>query len=382
MRAELAERLEARRPEIEQAALTRIYAISDPAEAADPEYADGLRAALSAALDYGFAAIRYGEDRTTSIPAALLTQARMAARNGINLDTVLRRYFAGYALLGDLLIEEAEQADLPGSSLKRLLRSQAALFDRLLTAVSEEHTLEAETRPHNAEQRRVERVQRLLAGEILGTTDLGYEFDAQHVGAIASGPGGTDAFRDLAAALDHRLLLVCRSAGTVWAWLGGRHGIDLDELERVASARWPKQVSLAVGEPGQGFAGWRLTHQQARAALLIALRSSKGYVRYADVAVLASMLQDDLLVTSLRERYLAPLAQERDGGEALRATLRAYFAAERQTSSAAVALGVSRQTVINRLRVVEERLGRTISSSAAEVEAALHLDDLGYAALP
>ena len=158
-RAELAERLRARRAEIEEAVLTRVYAIADPTEAADPAYVEGLRLAVSAALEYGLAGIEAGEDHPPPAPDALLDQARFAARNGVNLDTVLRRYFAGYTLLGDVLIEETQDGRLlRGEELKRMLRSQAALFDRLLTAVGEEHAREAESRPDTPERRRVERV--------------------------------------------------------------------------------------------------------------------------------------------------------------------------------------------------------------------------------
>jgi hypothetical protein len=72
------------------------------------------------------------------IPPELLVQARVAARNGIGLNTVLRRYFAGYALLGDFLIEEAHER-VQGIALKRLLRLQASLFDGVIAVVSEEH---------------------------------------------------------------------------------------------------------------------------------------------------------------------------------------------------------------------------------------------------
>jgi DNA-binding PucR family transcriptional regulator len=91
------------------------------------------------------------------------------------------------------------------------------------------------------------------------------------------------------------------------------------------------------------------------------------------------MLGDDLLTTSLRRLYLAPLSDERDGGAVLRETLRAYFAADRNGASAAAALRVTRQTVNNRLRVIEERLERPLSACATELEAALRLDDLGDA---
>src|SRR6476659_5633912 len=355
----LSARLQARRPEIEQAALTRVYAVSAPTEATDPEYAEGLRTAVSAALDYGFTGIERGEDRAAPLPAVLLIQARLAARNSITLDTVLRRYFAGYTLLGDFLMQEAEAGDLlGGAALKRVLRAHAALFDRLIAAVTDEYTRESEG--------------------LLDTSELQYDFDAHHLGAIAAGSGADEAIRDLAKALDRRLLLIRRSEGTVWAWLGARRTLDIEDLERLLFQSWPPQVSLAVGEPGQGIAGWRLTHQQARAALPIALRSPQPFIRYADVALLASMLQDDVLATSMRELYLAPLSNERDGGAVLRQTLRAYFTAERNVSSAAAALGVSRQTVINRLRAIEERLARPLGSCGAEMDAALRLEDLGY----
>jgi DNA-binding PucR family transcriptional regulator len=76
----------------------------------------------------------------------------------------------------------------------------------------------------------------------------------------------------------------------------------------------------------------------------------------------------------LRSLYLEPLERERGGGEAARDALRAYFAADRNVSSAAAMLGVSRQAVAKRLRSVEERLGRSLASCGTELEAALRLE--------
>ena len=375
-RAELAGRLEERRIEIERAVLTRVYAVSDPS-GLDPIYAEGLRAAISAAVTYGLEAIKLGEERAPPLPPILLAQARMAARNGIGLDTVLRRYFAGHALLGDFLIEEAERGGLLGGApMQRLLRTQATLFDRLLATVSEEHARERCERPGSSEQRRVERIERLLAGEMIDVSDLGYDLTGFHLGAIAKGPGAGEAIRELASILDRRLLRAHLEEEAVWAWLGGRRLTDPAELQRIVSASWPGEVSLAIGEPGEGLPGWRLTHHQARAALPIALRSSEPLIRYADVALLASILQDDLLTASLRDLYLRPLEAERDGGEVARETLRAYFAARRNVSSAAAALGVSRRTIANRLSAIEQRLDRSLATETAELEAALRLHDL------
>lgn len=376
-RAQLLARLQVRRPEIEQATVTRINAISDPGQVPDPTYAESLRAAVTAALDYGFAAIESSEDRAPPVPVALLGQARVAARSGVGLDTVLRRYFAGHTLLGDFLIEEAERGGLfRGATLQSLLRKQAALLDRLTAAVSEEHAREAAGQPDCAEERRAECVQRLLEGEPLDATELNYDLEAHHLGAIASGMEAREALRNLAKTLDCRLMTIPRGEGTVWAWLSGRSKLDLEDFQRLISTGWPPRVSLAIGEPAKGLGGWRLTHRQAAAALSIALRRPGSFVRYADIALLASILRDDLLATSLRQLYLAPLDQERDGGQPARETLRAYFAADRNVSSAAAALGVSRRTVSNRLRAIDDRLARPLNTCATEIEIALRLDEL------
>lgn len=373
---ELAARLIERRPEIEAAALTRIGGIVDPTKGDDVDYVDGLQRAVSAALDYTLDTVEGREYVSRSTPGVFLAQARIAARNGMKLQTLLRRYFAGHALFCDFLVEEAMEVNLMGSELRRLLRGQATLCDRLLAAASAEYEGETQKLGEPADRRRAEKVTRLLAGELIDSSGLAYDFDIHHLGAIALGPGASVAIRRLATALDRRLLSIRRGDNTVWAWLGGLRVVESEGVDRAISATWPDHLSLALGESAHGLAGWRLTHWQAKAALPIAMRSDEP-VRYGDVPLLASLLQDELLTTSLRELYLNPLTQERDGGEVARETLRAYFDSGRNVSSAAAALGVNRHTVSNRLRAVEHRLGRTLSSCGAEVEAALRLEDVG-----
>jgi DNA-binding PucR family transcriptional regulator len=60
----------------------------------------------------------------------------------------------------------------------------------------------------------------------------------------------------------------------------------------------------------------------------------------------------------------------------LRQTLRAYFECERNITSAAAALAVDRGTVANRLRVVEEQVGRSLNDCAVDLQLALGLDEL------
>ena len=365
--------------------LTRVYAVSEQAEASDPEYTHGLKAAVSAALDYGLNAIEHGKQPPPPIPAVLLAQARLAARSGVSLDTVLRRYLAGYTLLGDFVIQESGKGNaFQGKPLERLLRSQAALLDHVLAAVGEEYSREKCERPEGSKQRRADRVKRLLAGELLDTSELAYELGGWHLGLMATGSVAAEALTDFAGALDRRLLLIEREEGSVWAWLGSRRGFDARDLELFLAHEWPPGISLAHGEPAKGPPGWRLTHRQAKAALSVALARPEagGVVRYADVALLASVLRDDLLVTSLSELYLAPLAAERDQGKVARETLCAYFAAGGNVSSAAVALGVKRHTVTHRLRTIEQLIDRPLSTYAADMDIALKLQEMGISATP
>lgn len=360
-------RLQARRPQMEDALLTRARAVSSSA-AHDPECPDGLRSAVRTALDYAFAA--FGEELTAP-PPMLLAQTRIAARNGVGLDVIQRCYITGHALLVDFFVEEAGLLGLGSGALQTLLRTLASCLDRLLVAVGEEHARELADCQSSAEQRDAERIDRLLAGELVSVSHFTYDFEGSHLGAVAKGPGAAEAVRSLAASLDRRLLLITRQEGLVWAWLGGREPIDSHELQ--GDAICPAGTTVALGESAHGLSGWRLTHRQAKAAMTVAFRVQKPSIRYAEVALLASIFHDDLLSTSLRQLYLEPLERERDGGEAARETLHAYFATERNVSSAAVVLGVSRRTVANRLRSVEEHLERPLSTCAAEMEAALRL---------
>jgi hypothetical protein len=376
VRSALTARLRERLPELQSAIGTRVFAIADPHTVADPGYLDGLNGALAAAVDLRLAVLELGERHAPPVPAELLAQARLDAHDGVSLDTVLRRYFGGNTLFGDFLVEEAERADVSSSVLRRLLAEQARLGDQLLAAVSTEYARAATERPRSAAERRRACVKSLLAGELVDHTELGYDLEGHHLALMAKGDGAEELVRGLARALDRRLLVVQREEEPKWAcWLGGRRALEVERALRELDGAVPTGMVVTVGEPGEGLSGWRSSHLQAKAALPVAERRGRPVVRYADVALVASVLRDDLLAGSLRQLYLAPLEQSRDGGKVARETLRAYFAAERNISSTAAALGVDRSTVRNRLRAVEALLDRPLRNFGADLEIALRLHD-------
>ncbi len=382
LRRELVERMRARRADIEQTVFARVRDSDVGLEGPDdPEYLAGLRGAIAAAIEHALGAIESGDPDGGPIPAEAVTQAQRAARTGVSLDAVVRRYVLGSTVFGDFLLRESEHPDFAGCGgvLRNALRAQASVLERLIAEVNTAYALELERSGRSPERRRTEAVLRLLAGGADEQGTLGYELAARHVAAIASGRGGDRALAELASETGCALLCVRRGEESAWGWLGGGAGLSARTLERALAARnerGERGLSFALGEPGDGLEGWRLTHQQAQAALRVALRDPRPVTRYADVALLASVLLDETLSRSLVQIYLSPLGERRNGGAVLRETLRAYFAAERNASSAASALGVTRHTVENRLRTIEERLGHSLRTRQAELEVALRLEDM------
>jgi hypothetical protein len=378
-RIELVALVRARRPELEDAIFARIRDVdSGLAGDEDPEYVLGLRTAVAAAVDHALSGIELGEDGTRSVPPEAIAQARRAARVGVSVDTVLRRYVLGSTVLGDFLMQEADSECFAGQGvvLREMLSAQAAVLDHLMTAITDEYMRELDLSDRSPERRTAERVKQLLAGGHGDTADLGYDLDGWHLGMIASGTAAAATVSQIAVQLGCRLLSVRRGEDTVWGWLGVQRSPTPREIELAFRRSSSADALVVVGEPGHGLEGWRLTHRQAQAALRVALHCPRPFTRYADVALLASVLNDDILATSLLDIYLSPLGDSGNGGAVLRQTLRAYFAAERNASSAASALGVTRHTVENRLRTIEEKLGQTLRTRQAELEVALRLEEL------
>ncbi len=397
------ERLRARRDELVREIFARVSGDAfEHGGAHDAEYVEGLRATVAAAVEYSLQSIERGEGWVGQVPVVALAQARRAVGVGVSLDTVLRRYVVGNSLLEEFVVEEIERDGkdcIPPAqreALRGALRAQASVLDRLLVAITGEYVDELERAGRSPEQRRSERVRRLLAGETIERPELDYDLEAWHLGAIVVGKGAARAVRVLAAGVDRRCLGVAQGEQSVWVWFGGGDRFAFEDFERVLAdvvgiGSHPSVV-CALGEPAKGLQGWRLTHRQAQAALVVALRRSGiqspptresiPFTRYGDVALLASALKDEALARALLDIYLTPLEDRRGSGPVLRETLRAYLAAECQASSAAVKLDVARSTVAKRLRSIEEKLGRTLHPCPAELEVALLLDELNVFAVP
>jgi len=372
----VAQRLRDRRGEIVAAVLSRIDAVSPPPDLVDEEYTRGLKSAVVEAIEYGIGAVELGGGRSPSIPPALLLQARLAASHRVSLDSVLRRYIAGHAMMTQFVIDEVrrDSATAPGSAMA--VGQLTASLDRIVDAVSEEHTRESQTQMKTTDQRLVDLVKRLLGGELLFTDQFAYDFGVRHVGILASGIGASEAARALAKALDRRLLLVQPTETRVWAWLEVRAEFDWREFELAAGRETGPAVALAVGGLEEGIVGWRRTHRQAQAASPLAARRPGAVVRYGPNSLQIAALKDDLFRASLEEMYIEPLSRGRREDSVLQDTLRCYLAKGRNAVSTAAALGVSRRTVGNRVQLAEELLGSPLTACGAALEVALWLEGI------
>jgi hypothetical protein len=373
VRVALADALRARRDEIEEVIFTVVRSIADSPDETDVEYVAGLRATVSAIVDYGLAGIEQGGDWLAPIPSVAVEQVHRAARSGVGVQTVLRRYAAGHRHLGRFVMAEGDH--FPSQALHDILDFQALLLETLMERVSAEYQCEVQRTARTLEQRRAERVRSLLAGEAGGAPEFDYAFEnLWHVGVIARGVKAHEFVKGLGSVSRKRLLLVVQDKESLWAWVGSESRSAVENLGSVRGAS-TRGVSAALGEPSRGMQGWRLTHRQAQAALIV-LRGRNDVVRYTDHMLLASVLQDATLARSLEEIYLVPLASHSDGGCAWRTTLRAYFETEGNAAKAAATLGVDRSTVKRRLREIEHRLGRTIHTCQGELDLALRWHEL------
>src|SRR5262249_53449505 len=200
--------------------------------------------------------------------AALAAHARLAARSGIRLETSLRRGAAAERVREEFLVEEA--VGVPSLALREILRTRGLRFDRLMASFADEYRSEAARVESSLETRRGELVRRMLDGAPVDPEELPYDFDAWHLGVVAAGLGAGMALQRPPVSTSFQWLSVVRDRETAWVWISGARRVTATEMQRALLPGDIAHISLAVGEPGRGIDGWRLTHRQAQAALWVA----------------------------------------------------------------------------------------------------------------
>lgn len=341
----------------------------------DPLDVAALRNAIAATLDQYFDGLERDAEWPLRIPCEAAEQARRAACIGIELDLLMRSCAAGGKQLEEFVLAEAEE--VPWPVLCHILREQGTQMDHFMKCMAAEYADQRERIERSTRQTQAGRIRDLLVSDsIVKPVNIDYDFDIWHLGMILRGQDSYLLGRTAAERRGCRFLCIERDGETAWIWLGSPQRDVLRRSESQIVNDIPTSVSLAIGEPRKGLAGWRQTHREAQLALQVLLYMPKQVARCRDVLLIAAAIQDRSLAVSLIETYLKPLDGRGDSGAVLRETIRAYFEKDQNTASAAAALGVARQTVERRLKGVERRLGERIDSCRPQLQVALCVEEI------
>lgn len=329
---------------------------------------------------------------TPELTTASIEVVRTLARRGAQLSAVLRLFRTGTRFLrarfGLVLLDDIAD-DALRAALAALLWDRSALYlDVTMDAVVAEYESERERWVTGALARRAETVQELLRGAWVDVDEaslvLGHELRRHHTALVLwrQQDSGNDGLRRLEARVAEaagllgatRALTLPAGADSVWAWVATSEPPAGDVLEALGEGDGSR---VAAGTPGFGPEGFCRSHREAVLAQRVALRRTcpVPLTRFEEVELLTLVSGDDAAMTRFVRRELGPLGLDDPAAARLRATLAAVQASGGSSAAAADALGIHRNTVLYRLRRIEELLGRSPASRRIELELALLLAD-------
>ena len=335
------------------------------------EITEFARASFGAELD----AFRRGR-LPSRCPEVDVAGAEAAARMG-----ELRRLLSGYRL-GQMVLwgtwQELVEAAVTEPARRRELLDRGSDFffayaGLIADFVADVYQGAMEQALRSGEQRRFQAIRGVLEGGSLLDADLGVELEQYHLGFVVWGEDGEAAARRLAATLERPILIVAVLNQSWWGWLSGAHQLGAAGERELKGFDAGPGTGIALGLEAYGEAGFCSTHRQALRARWVARKTERPVVFYADVAVEALASDNQADARAFVAHELAGIDDESATSQQIRETLSAYFAAQHNAASAASALGVHQQTVANRLRRAEERLGHPVGARRVELEVALRL---------
>ncbi|MPY99468.1 MAG: hypothetical protein GEU97_15990 [Actinophytocola sp.] len=366
-----------------------------------------------------------------TFPPAAVELARTLAVRGHDVSLLLRMYRVGqrvfWARLMRIVTDRIDDSELRMAVLEFLWDRVSRALERNIDLLVDTHTEESERRLRGALVRRTETVHAILRGEPIDVSaaseQLGHNLLRHQTALVlwaresAGEPDPSEQLEalagDAAAALGcPRPLAVRSSARVVWAWLAGgepggrsdRRGrqslrdgeLPLERLRELDALRRSDSLRIAVGAPARGLDGFRTSHREALRAQRVAAVSVRDepVTCYRDVELVSCLSADEEAMRAMVRRVLGGLgghggpgghpglAGHGEAAARLRATALAYLEAG-GARAAAAALGVHKNTVLYRLRQVEDLLGHPLAADPLGLHLALILADrFGPHALP
>lgn len=343
--------------------------------------------------------IASGEDPAgAEFPPAAAAYARAAVERGVPLTGALRSLRLGHGVLWQHLLPLLRERTADAAELERAVALAGAwsfaLIDRV--SVQGEAVWDAERdrwlRSSSALQAEV--IEQLLSGEPVDAVTAGrrlnHELARPHLAAVAWADQLPDD-RAAVVALEEALVAVADAAGAgrpliqargthvAAGWIGLPPGTRPGDLEELRPELDPASgVRVALGDVGDGVAGFRESHVQAMLARRVAVLSARpagSVTRFARVALTALATADLDQARSFVRATLGPLTPADDLTRRLAATVQVYLEEDSSSSRAARRLGIHENTVRYRMRQAEELLGRPVSTGSLELQVALRIAD-------
>ena len=326
-----------------------------------------------------------GQEIAVDAPSSYGEIAASAAEQGVPFDQVIRSMRSAQALWLEHLIGRS----LPDSESdhRRVAMVVSAVMDEAITLIvaayvaARDRLAEGEAASRRATIEAV--LQQADVDPDVVHREVGVRLGHHHIGAVVWRPGGATSAqlariaRQLADALvGSTLLTLTASDGPLWAWLTRPRPPSVRDMDALAGlVPRVKDVRVALGAPGSGAEGFRRSHLQALDAARVAERDARAraVVTWSSVS-LVSMLAADLERASwFVEATLGPLASSDPAAAEQRATLLRYLQTGGSVGRTAADRCVHRNTIVYRLRRIEESLPLALADHRAEVQAALLL---------
>ena len=350
-------------------------------------------ASCSSNLEAALSMVRHGiEVSAATAPSTALEHARAMASRGYSVDVMLRFYRIGHAYFSERVLAGIAELDTdPGQALAvvtDLQRYAFAYVDRISSEVADEYVAELDRIQNRVRAAQTDAVRGLIAGDQVDVEraerTLSHRLTGWQTAFVCwADRDDADLLRVGAAVGAHlgspHALLVPDGARALWGWVSTARAPTMEPEELAALAdRIPTRVRVCVGTPALGARGFGGSHVQAQRGRRIIEMSGRGALVtvYAEVALVDALSGDLDLARAFVAAELGALAVEgRREGEERRALL-AVLDAQGGLAAAAEALGVHRNTVLQRLRRAEERRRRPATDRVAELHAALRLVDV------
>lgn len=356
-------------------------------QAADEELKAETAASCEANVTQVLRLLRAGADVESAV---LQVQAadlvRGVVRRGIELPVLLRSYRLGHEWFWDEYARALRERIPDGDRLALALQHASAFCfaytDRISGLVVETYGVEHGRLAGTAEQWRIQTVRALLSGSLVdeevASRRLGYELRRHHIVLHVS--ADSPSVRGLERAVDEAVaaaglsepFVVASGIASFDVWASAFTAPALDGLRAYEP---PAGVSVAVGGPAHGLAGFRAAHDQAQqAARVMGLSSVLGPVAtYAELEVVCLLANDLPRARAFVAGKLGPLAADDPSMARLRETLLALLSSGGSRASAASDMHVHQNTISYRVKRAEELLGRAITDDVLGILAALTL---------